>query len=70
LPFEFLMNALRLVDGVPSRLYTERTGLDLATLQPTLDALRTQDLLQVDPSVLATTPLGLQYLNSVLEQFL
>lgn len=70
LPFEFLMNALRLVEGVPSHLYAERTGQDLATLQPTLDALRAQGLLHADPTVLATTPLGLQYLNSVLEQFL
>ncbi|MGV8783604.1 radical SAM family heme chaperone HemW, partial [Pseudomonas aeruginosa] len=32
LPFEFLMNALRLTDGVPTGLYPQRTGLPLADL--------------------------------------
>ncbi|NEA37660.1 YggW family oxidoreductase, partial [Streptomyces sp. SID13031] len=33
LPFEFLMNALRLTDGVEAELFTQRTGLPLAQLR-------------------------------------
>ena len=31
LPFEFMLNALRLTDGVPTTLYAERTGVPLST---------------------------------------
>ena len=34
LPFEFMLNALRLVEGFPLALFTERTGLPVTTLQP------------------------------------
>lgn len=33
LPFEFLMNALRLTDGVEAQLFTQRTGLPLEQLR-------------------------------------
>jgi hypothetical protein len=32
MPFEFMMNALRLNDGVEAKLYLERTGYSLDTL--------------------------------------
>ena len=34
LPFEFMLNAMRLADGVPSRSFSERTGLPLSTVDP------------------------------------
>ncbi len=70
LPFEFLMNALRLTDGVPARLYPEHTGLPLQTLEPALTAARDDGLLVTDPERLAPTPLGLRYLNDLLIRFL
>ena len=40
LPFEFMMNALRLIDGVPARLFQERTGLDLMMIRDELQHTR------------------------------
>ncbi len=70
LPFEFMMNALRLNDGVEANLYTARTGLNLDDLQDILNTLRQRQLLQDDPKRLACTAQGHVFLNSVLEAFL
>jgi putative oxygen-independent coproporphyrinogen III oxidase len=70
LPFEFMMNALRLNQGVPSHLYAERTGLDLSTIQEKLDDLRQRKLLNADEKILACTEHGHLYLNSILEELL
>src|SRR5690606_12710708 len=45
LPFEFMMNALRLNAGFTPAQFTATTGLAAATVQPTLDQLRADDLL-------------------------
>ncbi|NLN56707.1 MAG: radical SAM family heme chaperone HemW [Gammaproteobacteria bacterium] len=70
LPFEFMMNALRLNDGVDAKLYAARTGLNLADMQDILGTLRQRQLLQDDPNRLACTEQGHVFLNSVLEAFL
>lgn len=70
MPFEFFMNALRLVDGVPAAFYPQRTGLRLEPLQPLIRELRQQQLLHDDAETLAPTELGMRYLNSVLQKFL
>lgn len=70
LPFEFMMNALRLIDGVPASLYQQRTGLSLIQLEPILTRLKQQKLLLNSTTQLATTPLGQRYLNSVLDAFI
>ena len=64
------MNGLRLIDGVPADLYQTRTGQALATLEPALAILQTQELLLNQPDRLQTTALGMRYLNTVLEYFL
>ncbi|AWL27939.1 radical SAM family heme chaperone HemW [Acinetobacter defluvii] len=69
LPFEFMMNALRLVDGVEAQLYAERTGLDLADLA-VLDALKQRQLMVDNTKILNCTEKGHVFLNSVLETFL
>lgn len=68
LPFEFMMNALRLCDGVASGHYGERTGLALP--HTTLASLVGKGLLQPGPSRLAPTGLGLLHLNTLLLEFL
>lgn len=68
LPLEFLMNALRLNDGVSESLFTERTGLPLATVAVKLEQLRKEKLLV--PDRIQATDLGQRYLNSLLERFL
>lgn len=68
LRFEFLMNALRLKQGVEDSLYTERTGLDLAALRTDLQPLVSKGLLRADR--LALTDLGFLHYNTVLEQLI
>jgi oxygen-independent coproporphyrinogen-3 oxidase len=70
MPFEFLMNALRLTAGVESRLYPERTGLSLDSLAEGRAAAEQSGLLQVEPSRLAATERGQLFLNDLLQQFL
>lgn len=70
IPFEFMMNALRLNAGVPATYYQERTGIELAALQQQLVTLRQRQLLVADEQRLACTAQGHRFLNSVLETFL
>ena len=69
MPFEFMMNALRLMDGVKADLYAERTGLDLKDLE-SLDSLKQRQLMVNDADILNCTEKGHLFLNSVLEAFL
>ncbi|RPE28120.1 oxygen-independent coproporphyrinogen-3 oxidase [Acinetobacter sp. BIGb0102] len=70
LPFEFMMNALRLNEGVATESYTQRTGLALEDLNETLHQLREKKLLIADEERIACTEQGHIFLNSVLEKFL
>ena len=70
MPFEFMMNALRLNNGVTAKLYAERTGLSLDGLNELLTSLRQRKLMVEDPERLACTEQGHVFLNSVLEEFL
>ncbi|MDN3234455.1 MULTISPECIES: radical SAM family heme chaperone HemW [unclassified Pseudomonas] len=70
LPFEFMMNALRLVEGVSSEQYTQRTGQPLESLSGALEALRGKGLLEKDSTRLAPTSRGQLFLNDVLQHFL
>lgn len=70
MPFEFMMNALRLNDGVDAQLYAERTGLNLESLKPLLNSLQQRKLMLNDANRLSCTEQGHIFLNSVLEEFL
>lgn len=70
LPLEFLMNALRLKQGVDESLYPQRTGLKLSSLSPELEKLQQMGLMETDTGRLKTTAEGFTYLNAVLEAFL
>ena len=70
LPFEFMMNALRLTGGVPAALFAERTGISLAQIEPVLTQARQKGLLDHAPNVLRPTELGRRFLNDLLELFL
>lgn len=70
MPFEFMMNALRLNNGVTAKFYAERTGLSLEGLNELLTSLRQRKLMVEDPERLACTEQGHIFLNSVLEEFL
>ncbi|WP_407703998.1 radical SAM family heme chaperone HemW [Zeimonas arvi] len=70
LPFEFMLNALRLLDGVPAALFVERTGLSLAAISRELQRAADRGLLDPDPTVIRATPLGMRFLNDLIEGFL
>jgi putative oxygen-independent coproporphyrinogen III oxidase len=70
LPFEFMLNALRLTGGVSASLFPERTGLPPETIAPLLQQARERGLLEPDPGILRPTEHGLRFLNDLLEMFL
>ncbi len=70
LPFEFMMNALRLNEGVPATLFTERTSLSLLLVRRELEQAQQRGLLLVDLKRIAPTELGQRFLNDLLEIFL
>jgi oxygen-independent coproporphyrinogen-3 oxidase len=70
LPFEFMMNALRLCGGFPTRLYQERTGLALPGIQNHLLAAQRDGLLKVGLERIAPTIRGQRFLNELLRRFL
>ena len=70
LPFEFMLNALRLRDGFELRKFHERTGLDSTALEPGLTQAIERGLLQRDGGILRPTALGFDFLNDVQQLFL
>lgn len=70
LPFEFMMNALRLKEGVPTDYYKQRTGLELTTADDSLQQLYNQGLLSKEAERIVCTDRGYRFLNAVLEEFL
>ena len=69
LTLEFLMNALRLREGVGVADFEARTGLEYATIATRVDALRSSGLMVAQAERLCTTARGFRYLNGVLEEF-
>jgi oxygen-independent coproporphyrinogen-3 oxidase len=70
LPFEFMLNALRLVEGVPVQLFLERTGLSFASIAQTVEQAQARGLLDLRPGLIQATPLGLRFLNDLQAMFL
>lgn len=69
LKLEFLMNALRLTEGVSQDLFTQYTGLELTELQPQLKLLQQEELLVSDDHILKLTARGQLFLDEVLGRF-
>jgi putative oxygen-independent coproporphyrinogen III oxidase len=70
LPFEFMMNALRLVDGFEPSLFAARTGLPWQCIALLVDGLVARGLLTFDARRCAPTARGLRFLNEALLTFL
>ncbi|WP_374259525.1 radical SAM family heme chaperone HemW [Zoogloea sp.] len=70
LPFEFMMNALRLNRGFPRRLFAERTGLPFEAAEAGLLKARQQGLVEVDGETIRPTTRGRHFLNELLMLFL
>lgn len=73
LPFEFMMNALRLKDGLPLNLFAERTGLPLGSILSTLDAAQQRGLLDLQLGAegwIRPSAKGFDFLNELVGMFL
>ena len=69
LPFEFMLNALRLVEGFDISLFPARTGLDWEVVAAAVNRLAARGLLMRQEARLKPSPVGLQFLNDVLLSF-
>ena len=70
LPFEFMLNALRLKAGFKLSDYTERTGLALTSLQKGLQLAEQKGLVQRDFERVWPTDLGFDFLSDLQALFL
>jgi putative oxygen-independent coproporphyrinogen III oxidase len=69
LPFEFMLNALRLVEGFEVATFTDRTGLDWGTVAQTMSDLINEGLLVARGTCYRASPLGFRFLNDILLRF-
>ena len=70
LPFEFLMNALRLAAGFQPALFEARTAQPVSRILPQLRAAAADGLVDIGPERIFPTVRGRRYLNVLLERFL
>ena len=70
LPFEFMMNALRLADGFAPSLFELRTAQPISTILGPLRQAEADGLLTLGPEKIAPTAKGRRFLNVLLERFL
>ncbi len=70
LPFEFMMNGLRLTGGFPLAMFEERTGVSRTVLLPTLDKAESLGLIERDHESVRPTLQGQRFLNELLQMFL
>lgn len=68
--FEFMLNALRLTQGVSTHLFTERTGLAVSLIETILATAKSKKFLIEDSSFLRATPFGYRFLNDLIGMFL
>ena len=68
--FEFMLNALRLVDGVPVDLFASHTGWSPELISSALEQGLARGLIDPDPTRLKATERGLRFLNDTQALFL
>jgi oxygen-independent coproporphyrinogen-3 oxidase len=66
---EYLLNALRLIEGVPLERFVERTGLPFTAIADPRREAEQRGWLVEDPDLLRATPAGREVLNRLLELF-
>jgi putative oxygen-independent coproporphyrinogen III oxidase len=70
LGFEFMLNAMRLVEGVEVNMFAERTGMPLNAVERALNEAEAKGLLYRDHKTIKPTVLGQRFLNDLQEMFL
>ena len=70
LPFEFMLNALRLRDGFELTRFTERTGLPLSAIKATLAQAEQRGWIERDAAHVRPSARGFDFLNDLQALFL
>jgi putative oxygen-independent coproporphyrinogen III oxidase len=70
LPFEFMLNALRLTSGFGLQEFSARTGLETASITAPLERLAVRGLIERTVSGYRASELGMRFLNDVLMEFM
>ena len=70
LPFEYMLNALRLRGGFAVQDYLDRTGLPVSTIQSALDAAQRKGLVTLQGGHVQPTERGFDFLSDLQELFL
>lgn len=70
LKLEFVLNALRLIQGFAPALFTATTGLPWSRIAPELDAAARDGLLSLGPERIQPTPLGRDFLDDLVARFI
>ncbi|KQV91989.1 coproporphyrinogen III oxidase [Pelomonas sp. Root1237] len=70
LPFEFMLNALRLKEGVTLTQFLERTGLPVSAIAKGLEVARGRGLLTSDAARIQPTERGFDFLSDLQQLFL
>jgi oxygen-independent coproporphyrinogen-3 oxidase len=70
LPFEFMLNALRLKEGVPLEAFMDRTGMPLSAIDRSLQLAQQRGLLWVDHARIQPTEKGFDFLSDLQALFL
>lgn len=68
--FEFMLNSLRLTDGVPVDWFAERTNIELKSIEQITSTAKARGLLIDDDKQLCATELGKRFLNDLIGMFL
>jgi oxygen-independent coproporphyrinogen-3 oxidase len=70
LPFEYMLNALRLKDGFGLQQFSERTSLAITAIQKGLDEAERKGLIERDFSRVKPSVRGFDFLNDLQALFL
>lgn len=70
IPFEFMLNALRLQKPIPIKLFEERTGLNFSTIEKQINQALQKQLLKIDQNTFSPTELGRLFLNNLITLFM
>ncbi|MHC9512109.1 radical SAM family heme chaperone HemW [Kangiella sp. M94] len=70
IPFEFMLNTLRLLDGVPTAYFEQRGGILLNDIQPAIVQAAEDGLLHITRDRIQPTEKGTLFLNELLQRFI
>jgi oxygen-independent coproporphyrinogen-3 oxidase len=66
LPFEFMMNALRLTGGFELDVFSARTGIEWSAVARAFDAFQSRELVEIADGSCKPTPFGVSFVNEML----